>query len=143
MAITSGTWGTIVVYAVICLYMSAIILLTFNVPYDHERLLVFDSNKQISGSNSPFIIAMIEAGFFRLAHVTNGYFIFEVWLCATSNMYSASRILYSLAKNHYMPEFGGLRKKLATLTTRGVPLNSIVACNLFGILGFLVLGRNH
>jgi amino acid permease len=125
----------------VCLYMSAIFLLTLNVPYDHERLLVFDSSKQISSSSSPFIIAMAEAGLFRLAHVTSGYFIFAVWSCATSNMYSASRILYSLAKNHYMPEFWGLRKKLATLTTRGVPLNSIIACTLFGILGFLGIGE--
>ena|SRR5436190_9141842 len=41
----------------------------------------------------------------------------------------------------HLPEFGGLRKKLATLTTRGVPLNSIIACTLFGILGFLGIGE--
>src|SRR5579862_4200599 len=74
----------------VCLYMSAIFLVTFNVPYDHENLLPFNTTKQLSGSNSPFIIAMAEAGFFSLANVTNGYFIFSAWSCATSNMYSAS-----------------------------------------------------
>ncbi|KAH0538882.1 hypothetical protein FGG08_004538 [Glutinoglossum americanum] len=84
---------------------------------------------------------MAEAGFFGLAHASNGFFIFATWSCALSNMYSASRILYSLAANRYMPKFGGLRGKLATTTSRGVPLNSIIACTLFGFLGFLSIGK--
>ncbi|OCL00522.1 uncharacterized protein K441DRAFT_103851 [Cenococcum geophilum 1.58] len=124
-----------------CLYMFGIFLVAFNVPYDHKQLLVFNSHRQLSGSRSPFVIAMAEAGFFRLAHVSNGFFIFATWACATSNMYSASRTLYSLALNQYMPEFRGLRRKLATTTGRGVPLNSILACTLFGFLGFLSIGE--
>ena len=123
-----------------CLYMFAVFLVSLNVPYDHEQLLVFNSGKQLSGSRSPFIIAMAEAGFVRLAHVTNAYFIFSTWSCATSNMYSASRILYSLASNRYMPAFGLVRHKLASTTARGVPLNSIVACSFFGLLGLLGVG---
>jgi amino acid transporter len=125
----------------VCLYMFGIFLVSFNVPYDHEKLLRFNSHAQLSGSRSPFVIAMAEAGFFGLANLTNGYFIFATWSCALSNMYSASRILYSLALNHYMPELRGLREKLATTTNRGVPLNSVVACTLFGFLGFLSIGN--
>jgi amino acid permease len=124
----------------VCLYMFAIFLVSFNVPYDHKNLLPFNTTEQLSGSNSPFIIAMAEAGLFGLANVTNGYFIFAAWSCTLSNMYSASRTLYSLALNQYMPEFGGLREKLATTTHRGVPLNSIIACTLFGFLAALSLG---
>lgn len=123
-----------------CLYMFAVFLVAFNVPYDHPRLLVFNSDKQLSGIRSPFIIAMAEAGFFRLARVTNAYFIFSTWSCATSNMYSASRILYSLALNRYMPAFGLVRDKLASTTSRGVPLKSIATCSLFGLLAFLSIG---
>ncbi|KAH0565580.1 hypothetical protein GP486_001030 [Trichoglossum hirsutum] len=121
--------------------MSGIFLVTFNVPYDHENLLVFNSQKQLSGVRSPFIIAMAEAGFFRLANAANGFFIFATWSCALSNMYGASRILYSLALNEYMPELRGVREKLAATTNRGVPKNSIIACTLFGFLGFLNIGE--
>ncbi|KAI9767628.1 MAG: hypothetical protein M1839_004459 [Geoglossum umbratile] len=124
-----------------CLYMSAIFMVTFNVPYDHKELLRFKSDEQLSGSKSPFIIAMAEAGYFGLANFANGYFIFSTWSCAASNLYSASRILYSLALNEYMPEFRGVREKLATTTMRGVPRNSIFTCAVFGLLGFLSIGE--
>ncbi|KAI1770097.1 proline-specific permease [Hypoxylon cercidicola] len=97
------------------------------VPNDDPRLLSGDSN----ASASPYVIGIARAGIRGLNHVINAAVLTSAWSAGNAFCYSASRVMYSMARNGQAPRWFGLTTK------RGVPWVAVAFTLLVGCLAFL------
>lgn len=81
------------------------------VPYDNDDLLYGSGVSQ-----SPWLIAMTNAGIPVLPHILNAVLVSSASSSANANLYTGSRYLYALAKQGQAPAF------LLKCTNRGVPI---------------------
>jgi amino acid transporter len=128
---------------IIILYLVGVLIITFNVPYDHENLVRFHHGVSAKGgAHSPFIIAIAGAEVHGLAHFANALFVFTAWSAGTAFLYASSRTLHSLAvEDRVWPR--GLGGKLKRVNSFGVPRNAVVACSTVGLLGFMGTGNGR
>ena len=120
---------------IITLYCLAALLAGFMVPTDHPFI---NGGGQSLGAQSPFIIAVVEAGIPRVAHFFNAVFIFSPFTAAINTMYVSSRILHTLAlRDQTGPEW--ITKRLRQCRS-GVPIRAVMATGAVMLLGFM--GRN-
>ncbi|KAL7925851.1 amino acid permease/ SLC12A domain-containing protein [Trichoderma austrokoningii] len=82
-------------------------------------------------SASPFVIGIQNAGIPVLNHIINAVILTSAWSAGNSFLYSASRVLYSMA-------IGGQAPKVFALTNRlGVPYVAVLFTWVFTLLAFL------
>jgi amino acid transporter len=131
---------------IILLYALATFTVGLNVPSTDENLKVFASNSLPNGQHAVFIIAAVRAHLIGWPHFMNAFFIFSATSAGINALYMSSRLLHALAS---IPEAWPrwyftqkLRQKLQRTTTSGVPLASVFACWVFGLLGFLAVKPN-
>ncbi|CAI1913240.1 hypothetical protein SEUBUCD646_0D02810 [Saccharomyces eubayanus] len=118
-----------VVYRILLIYMLTTILICFLVPYNSDELLGSGSS---SGSHaSPFVIAVASHGVKVVPHFINAVILISVISVANSSLYSAPRLLLSLAEQGFLP------KCLAYVDRNGRPLLCFLISLIFGCIGFV------
>ncbi|KAL7955853.1 amino acid permease/ SLC12A domain-containing protein [Trichoderma compactum] len=96
------------------------------VPSNDPRLLGASN-----ASASPFVIGIQNAGIPVLNHIINAVILTSAWSAGNSFLYSASRVLYSMAINGQAPKWFALTNRL------GVPWVAVLFTWAFSLLAFL------
>ncbi|KAH7070247.1 amino acid permease [Paraphoma chrysanthemicola] len=117
-------------YRILFFYITTVFLLGMVVPHNSPAL-VFASGAKVSAAASPFVVAIKLAKIQGLDHVINGCLVVFVFSAANSDLYIASRTLYSIAADGKAP------RVLSRTTTHGVPFVTLGLCSLFCGLAYL------
>ncbi|CAK7896042.1 probable lysine/arginine permease Can2p [[Candida] anglica] len=115
------------IYRLAFFYVCGTLVIGVIVPYNNARLMQGGSD----ASASPFVIGIKNAGIPVLDHIINAVILTSATSASNSYLYSASRILYGLARNNQAP-------KIFTKVNRmGVPYYAVGMSSLFGLLAYL------
>ena len=109
-----------IIWRILIFYIGAIFVITTIYPWD-----------QISTLGSPFVLTFAKIGIAAAAGIINFVVLTAAMSGCNSGIYSAGRMLYTLAKNGQAPKF------LGKISQNGVPANAIkvtIACLLLGVL---------
>ena len=90
--------------------------------------------KESTAAKSPFVIAIKRAGIPALPSIINAALITSAASAGSSDLYTCSRALYSLAL------VGEAPKIFARTTRRGLPWVSLIVGTCFAFLGYMTLG---
>jgi amino acid transporter len=107
-------------------YGFASLIIGILVPYTEPHLL-----GESNASASPFVLGIQNAGIGGLNHAINAAILTSAWSAGNSFLYSASRVLYSMALNKQAPKFFSITNK------RGVPYVAVLFTWLFSLLAYL------
>lgn len=99
------------------------------VPYNDADLLHAISAAQPGAGSSPYVIAMAHLGIPVLPHLVNALILTAVFSAGNSYVFCSSRTLYGLALEDKVP------RVFARCTASGVPIYSVGATLVFGLLG--------
>lgn len=111
-------------WRILLFYVLAIFVIGLLIPYTSDRLLSEDVLV------SPFTLVFEKAGLAFAASVMNAVILTSVLSAGNSFLYVGTRMLYALAKSKQAPRL------LAKVDRRGVPIWSLLATTLFGVLVF-------
>ncbi|KAG6995580.1 dicarboxylic amino acid permease [Physcia stellaris] len=116
-------------WRILFFYVLSVFLIGTLVPYNSERLS-FATKQSTGASASPFVVAIVSSGIERLPGFINACILIFVFSAANSDLYVATRVLYSLAKE------GNSHPIFARTDARGVPifalgLSALIACIAF------------
>ncbi|CAB4254172.1 similar to Saccharomyces cerevisiae YPL265W DIP5 Dicarboxylic amino acid permease, mediates high-affinity and high-capacity transport of L- glutamate and L-aspartate [Maudiozyma barnettii] len=114
----------------IIFYVISIFLLGMCVASNDPRL-ASAKNASTSAAASPFVVAIINSGINVLPHIFNACVLIFVFSACNSDLYVASRSLYSLAIDNKAPKF------LAITNRWGIPYYSLGVSVLFCLLAFM------
>ncbi len=109
-----------IIWRILIFYIGAIFVIVSIYPWN-----------QIGTIGSPFVMTFAKIGITAAAGIINFVVLTAAASGCNSGIYSASRMLYTLAENGQAPRF------LKKISSRGVPANSIkitIACLLLGVL---------
>jgi len=84
-------------WRILFFYVLSVLLIGTLVPYNSPRLF-FATKQSIGASASPFVVAIVESGISVLPGFINACILIFVFSAANSDLYVATRVLYSLAK---------------------------------------------
>ncbi|KAM5483702.1 hypothetical protein MaudMau93_006209 [Microsporum audouinii] len=117
---------------IIILYVLAMLTCSFLVPYNHPFL----NGQAVSlATESPFVIAVVEAGLPIAGEFFNGMYLFSSFTCAVNSVYVASRVMHTLAlRDQTGPEF--ITKRLQQCHA-GVPTRAVLVTVAILALGYL------
>ncbi|MDR1068410.1 MAG: amino acid permease, partial [Clostridiales Family XIII bacterium] len=124
-----------VFWRLLIFYIGSIVVVAFLIPSSNENLLSYGVEEV---AKSPFTLLMKIYEIPYADHVMNAVVLTSVLSCGNSCMYSASRMLYALAKEKQAP-------KVFTYTSKtGVPLPALLASAAMGAFSFLctLIGLN-
>jgi len=114
-AITKATNS--VILRILVFYIGSIFLLTVILPWNSQKL-----------GASPYVAAFEQMGFSWAADVMNAVVVTAVLSCLNSGLYTASRMLFVLAKRREAPAM------LLRTNSRGVPIAAILSSTVIGYL---------
>ncbi|RMD43172.1 hypothetical protein DV735_g1964, partial [Chaetothyriales sp. CBS 134920] len=117
-------------YRILIFYCVSVLLLGMIVPYNSTDL-AFAVKSTTSASASPFVVAIKLAGINALPGILNGCICLFVFSAANSDLYIASRTLYSLSVEGYAP------KIFRRTNNAGVPYMALGLSILFSLLSYL------
>lgn len=117
-------------YRLIIFYLISIFLLGMCVASNDPRLISAKS-KSTSAAASPFVVAIINSGINVLPHIFNACVLMFVFSACNSDLYVASRSLYSLAIDNKAPRI------LAKTNRWGIPYNAMGVSVLFCLLAYM------
>lgn len=117
-------------YRILFFYILSVLLIGTLVPYNSDRL-AFATKQTTGASASPFVVAIIESGIRVLPGFINACILVFVISAANSDLYVATRVLYSLAKE------GNSHRIFARTDARGVPIYALGLCTLIACIAFL------
>ncbi|QPG75550.1 hypothetical protein FOA43_002905 [Brettanomyces nanus] len=123
-----------VVWRIVLIYLISLIMIGFLVPYNDSRLMNSSSS---SASDSPFVIAIENAGIKVLPSIFNAIILISVVSVANSSVFACSRSVASLANQGFAP------KLLGYVDRNGRPLVGIVISLLMGLLCYLSVTPNE
>ncbi|KAI0779577.1 amino acid permease [Fomes fomentarius] len=112
---------------ILLFYIGGVAIIGLLVPSSDKRLDLLDG----TAAASPFVIAITNAGIKVLPSIINAAILSAAWSAANSDLYAASRALYSLALN------GNAPKVFLKLTPNGLPWVSVGTCACFAFLAFM------
>lgn len=75
------------------------------VPYNSPKLLSAQDDNEPGAAQSPWVIAIYDAGIPVLPHIINAVILSSASSSANAFLYSGSRYLYALAQNKQAPQF--------------------------------------
>ncbi|PHH64783.1 hypothetical protein CDD81_4045 [Ophiocordyceps australis] len=116
-------------WTIFSLFLSTVLLIGLNVPYNHPKL----KNSKTNASSSPLVLSAELAGVEILGSILNAVLLTAVLTAGCSNVYSSSRILVGLSDESHAPAFFRRTNRL------GTPYWAVCFSSLFGLLGFLNL----
>lgn len=122
-------------YRVIFVFLLPILLICFLVPYNSNELL--SSSGSSVGKASPFVIAASYHGVKVIPHIINSIILTSVLSVGNSAMYSAPRILLSLAEHGMCP------KSFTYVDREGRPLVTLLIVCILGLLSFIAAYENQ
>jgi amino acid transporter len=117
-------------YRVLFFYVLSVLLLGMLVPYNSSELLFANKSKS-SAAASPFVVAIKLAGIKALPGILNGCILLFVFSAANSDLYIASRTLYSLASESKAPRI------FKRTDSRGVPIFALAMSAAVALIAFL------
>lgn len=117
-----------VFWRILIFYIGAIFVVATLISYTDPNLLNADLD---SVAISPFTIVFEKSGIAAAASVMNAVILTSVLSCGNSTIYSASRLLYSMAESNKAP------KALGKVTKRGVPVAAVLFTAVVACLCFL------
>lgn len=117
---------------VITLYSLAMLTASFVVPMDHPFI---NGEASSVSARSVFIIAVVEAGMPKAAHLFNAVFCFSAFTCAINSMYIATRVLHTLAlRGQTGPEF--ITRRLRACRS-GVPVRAVLVTGALMMVAYM------
>ncbi len=117
-----------VFWRIILFYIGAIFVIATLIPYTNPDLLNADIDNI---AVSPFTIIFKKSGVALAASLMNAVILTSILSCGNSTIYSASRLLYSMANSGKAP------KTLGKTTRLGVPIGTILFTVAIACLCFL------
>lgn len=117
-------------YRLIIFYVISIFLLGMCVASNDPKL-IHAKTASTSAAASPFVVAIQNSGIEVLPHIFNACVLMFVFSACNSDLYVASRSLYSLAIDNKAPKF------LATTNRWGIPYYSLGVSVLFCLLAYM------
>ncbi|MNU64784.1 putative transport protein YifK [compost metagenome] len=109
-----------IIWRILIFYVGAIFIIVTLYPWD-----------QVGEIGSPFVLTFAKVGIVAAAGIINFVVLTAAMSGCNSGIYSAGRMLYTLAKNGQAPKFFG------KLSKGGVPRNSIITTISMLLLGVL------
>ncbi|GAA5886560.1 hypothetical protein JCM5296_005328 [Sporobolomyces johnsonii] len=109
------------------IYLSSLLIIGLNLPYNDERLL----GGADGAGTSPFVIMADRAGLVGLDSFLNIVICISVLSIGLSCVYAGSRVLTALAETGYAP------KTFTYVDKSGRPLFSVIAVLLFGPIAYV------
>jgi len=122
-----------IVYRVIFFFILSLFMVTLLVPYDDPKLQGSSSNPRAS----PFVIAIKNGGIYALPSIFNAVILISVVSVANAAVYTGSRLVHSMAKDGFLPQFFIFQDK------NGRPWFGYLVVFLFGLLSFLVYSASE
>ncbi|KAH0492199.1 hypothetical protein TgHK011_007161 [Trichoderma gracile] len=116
-------------------YILSVFLVGLIVPYN-SKSLAFANSQKTGASASPFVVASIVAGVKVLPHILNGCILIFVLSASNTDLYIASRTLYSIASDGNAPAI------FKRVDKRGIPYVSLLLCAAVACLAFLNVGES-
>jgi len=137
-----------------CLYVLAGFLVTLNLNWDNEQLprmswiKVKETNENPRGTTaSAFVLVAEISKIPGLAGTVNFFLIFTALTCANTNLYVASRTLFSLTRvldgGPDQPLYTRFLALLGKTNKRKVPVRALLASCIFAWVPFLYLNKSH
>lgn len=117
-----------VFWRILLFYIGGIFVIATLIPYTSPDLLNADIDNI---AVSPFTIVFRKTGIAAAASLMNAVILTSVLSCGNSTLYSASRLLYSMAESGKAPKF------LGKVSSHGVPVCAVIATMLVASLCFL------
>ncbi|KAL8697306.1 MAG: hypothetical protein Q9224_002383 [Gallowayella concinna] len=118
-------------WRIVVFYVLSVLLIGMLVPYNSDRLTFATKTATTGASASPFVVAMIDSGISNLAGFLNACILIFVFSAANSDLYIATRTLYSLAKE------GNSARIFAITDRRGVPVYALALSAAISCIAFL------
>lgn len=120
-------------FRIVCFYLILILLLGMTVPYNSPLLLsaVTKSGESVNAAASPFVVAAVLAGVGGLPDLINACLLVFTFSAANSDLYIASRSLYSLAIEGNAPRI------FARTNDRGVPIYALALSSSCCCIAFI------
>ncbi|KAF9889321.1 hypothetical protein FE257_007431 [Aspergillus nanangensis] len=110
-------------------YIGGVFCLGLVVSSSSDRLI--DATKASTGAGaSPFVVAITDSGITVLPHIINACLLIFVLSAANTDIYIASRTLYGLSKDGYIPS-------VFRITKRSIPVFSVGLASAFFLLALL------
>ncbi|KAH7231457.1 dicarboxylic amino acid permease [Fusarium solani] len=122
-------------YRILFFYCLSVFFLGLIVPYDSPELTKA-LTAGTTATASPFVVAINEAKIRTLPGIVNGCILVFVFSAANSDLYIASRTLYSLANQGQAPAV------FTRTNNNGIPVASLALCTAFALLAFLNVSSN-
>jgi lysine-specific permease len=116
-----------VFWRILLFYIGSIIVISFLIPFTNPNLLKSGADNI---AFSPFTMVFQKLGIAFAASIMNAVILSSVLSCGNSGLYAASRMLYSMAKEHKAPAF------LGKVNKRGVPMNALYVTTLVASTAF-------
>lgn len=120
-----------VFWRIIIFYLLTIFIIASLINYADPRLL---STAVDSIAQSPFAVVLSTAGLSHVASFMNFVILIAVLSAANSDLYSSSRILYSMSESGEVPKF------ISKVNAKKVPIFSVIITAIFA-LGFFLLSH--
>ena len=117
-------------WRILFFYVLSVLLIGTLVPYNSSRLS-FATKQSTGASGSPFVVAIVESGIRVLPGFINACILIFVFSAANSDLYVATRVLYSLAKEGNSPRI------FARTDARGVPIYALGLSSSITCIAFL------
>ncbi len=117
-----------VFWRILIFYIGAIFVVATLISYTDPNLLSADVDNV---AVSPFTMVFERSGIAMAASVMNAVILTSILSCGNSTLYSASRLLYSMAVSDHAP------KVFAKTTKAGVPIYAVCGTLLIACLCFL------
>ncbi|MFR7985997.1 amino acid permease [Zhenpiania hominis] len=117
-----------VFWRILLFYIGAIFIVATLIPYTDPNLLNADVDNV---AVSPFTIIFEKVGLAAAASVMNAVILTSILSCGNSTLYSASRLLYSMAESGKAP------KALGKVSKKGVPVYAVLFTAATACLCFL------
>lgn len=111
-------------------YVVTVFLLGLLVPYNSKEL-IFANKAGKTAAASPFVVAIRLAGIPKLPGIMNGCIMIFNLSASTSDLYIATRTLYSMAVQGHAPKF------LSHTNERKLPIWSFIICALLALISLM------
>jgi amino acid transporter len=134
------------------MYVLAGVLVTLNIKYDDPSLprvswIKGPTDAAIGSTTSAFVLVAKASRIPGLAGTLNVFLMFTALTCANTNLYVASRTLFSLTRSldggSGQPWYTRMLAYLGKTNNRKVPLRALVASCIFAWVPFLYLASAH
>ncbi|ODV60752.1 dicarboxylic amino acid permease [Ascoidea rubescens DSM 1968] len=126
--------NNLIMWTIFPIYICLIFFMGMIVSSDDPLLLEAVSLYSSSATNSPFVIAAINAGIKVLPHILNSCLLIFIFTASNTELYVSIRTLYGLSINGMAPKIFSKTNK------RGVPYAAFAFCSLFSVLGYMNSG---